>query len=161
MIRKKRKTERKTHMEKGKNYGIRHLALLTGLTDRTIRSYIAMGLLEGEKINGLWQFTPEQVERFLRHPAVRPSILAKNHSIVYDFLTEGRKKRKEACVILDLPGIPEKAAEFFCDYICAAPWENIRFSFDGVSGTPRVILRGETEAVEDILNAYRRKFPEE
>lgn len=38
MIGEKRKTGRKTHMEKGKNYGIRHLALLTGENFRKNRS---------------------------------------------------------------------------------------------------------------------------
>ena len=55
----------------GKYYLISHLVLLTGLTDRTIRKYISSGILQGEKIDGLWHFTPEQVEGFVRHPAVR------------------------------------------------------------------------------------------
>lgn len=41
-----------------KYYLINHLVMITGLTDRTIRSYIASGILQGEKINGLWHFTP-------------------------------------------------------------------------------------------------------
>ncbi len=43
----------------GNYYLISHLVLSTGLTDRTIRNYIASGILQGEKINGLWHFTPE------------------------------------------------------------------------------------------------------
>ena len=50
----------------GKYYLIRHLVLLTGLTDRTIRKYISSGILQGEKIDGLWHFTPEQVEAIER-----------------------------------------------------------------------------------------------
>lgn len=42
----------------GKYYLISHLVLLTGLTDRTIRKYISSGILQGEKIDGLWHFTP-------------------------------------------------------------------------------------------------------
>lgn len=37
----------------GEYYTINPVTLLTGLTDRTIRNYIRMGLLQGEKINGL------------------------------------------------------------------------------------------------------------
>ena len=74
----------------GAYYVINHLVMFTGLTDRTIRNYIATGILKGEKINGLWHFTPEQVDEFVRHPAVRPSILAKNNSLVYDFLLEDK-----------------------------------------------------------------------
>ena len=71
-------------MESSENYLlIDHLVLITGLTDRTIRNYISSGILQGEKINGIWHLTPEQVECFICHPAVRPSILTKQHTAVY------------------------------------------------------------------------------
>ena len=57
----------------GNLYTLGHLVMFTGLTDRTLRSYIKLGFLEGEKINGLWHFTPEQVEKFIENEAVRPS----------------------------------------------------------------------------------------
>ena len=139
----------------GNYYLISHLVLATGLTDRTIRNYIASGILQGEKIEGLWHFTPEQVEAFIRHPAVRPSILAKKNALVYDFLLNDRKTEPEACVILDLPDAErKKLAEFFCYRISNGDFQNIRFSFDGVGKTPRVILKGDTSAVLQLVNAY-------
>lgn len=92
----------------GNYYLINHLVLITGLSDRTIRNYISSGILQGEKINGLWHFTPEQVECFICHPAVRPSILAKDHAAVYDFLFDSKKCTCETCVIMDLPGRARK-----------------------------------------------------
>lgn len=139
----------------GNYYLISHLVLATELTDRTIRNYIASGILQGEKIDGLWHFTPEQVEEFIRHPAVRPSILAKSNGLVYDFLLNDRKASQEACVILDIPGAEEKKlAEFFCYRISNGNYQNIQFSFDGVGNTPRVILKGDTSAVLPLVNAY-------
>lgn len=87
----------------GNDYLISHLVQITGLSDRTIRNYIASGILQGEKRNGVWHFTSEQVDGFLCHPAVRPSLLAKHHAAVYDFLLDNRKKTCEMCVVLDLP----------------------------------------------------------
>lgn len=143
----------------GNYYVINHLKLFTGLTDRTIRSYLASGILQGEKINGLWHFTPEQVEDFVRHPAVRPSIVAKNHGIVYDFLLERKKEKEEACIILDMPGVDrEAAAEFFCGCICEGDYQNIRFAFDGISSTSRVILRGSTAEVLRLVNEYNQQM---
>ena len=140
-------------------YLISHLVLCTGLTDRTIRSYISSGLLQGEKINGLWHFTPEQVESFIRHPAVRPSILAKKNSLIYDFLLDDRKESPEACVILDIPGIdPKQLAEFFCYHISRDGYHDIHFSFDGVPATARVILSGKTDEVLRLINAYQQEF---
>lgn len=142
----------------GNLYTIGHMVQFTGLTDRTIRSYIASGILQGEKINGIWHFTPEQAERFVRHPAVRPSILAKKNSLVYDFLLETKRAVPEICVILDFPGENEKkVAEFFCYNISNGDYHDIRFSFDGVEKTPRVILKGAPEEVLRLVSEYYGK----
>lgn len=139
----------------GNYYLISHLVLATGLTDRTIRNYIASGILKGEKIDGLWHFTPEQVEAFVRHPAVRPSILAKSNGLVYDFLLNDRKKEPEACMILDIPNADRKTlAEFFCCRISEGNYRNLRFSFDGVGKTPCVVLKGDAGEVLALVQTY-------
>ncbi len=139
----------------GNYYTINHVTLMTGLTDRTIRSYISSGLLQGEKINGLWHFTPEQVDAFVRHPAVWPSIQAKKNSIVYDFLLDRKKTNEEICIILDLPETDSKAtAEHFCYAISNGDAEQIHFSFDSIQGVPRIILRGDPAQVLPLVNGY-------
>ena len=140
-------------------YLINHLVLITGLTDRTIRNYISSGILQGEKINGLWHFTPEQVEEFLRHPAVRPSILAKHNGAVYDFMLNTKKTDFEICMILDIPDQEEKkVAEHFCYRINNGDFHNIRFSFDVVSpGVSRVILTGAAEEALQLATSFAYK----
>ena len=144
----------------GNYYLIDHLVLITGLTDRTIRNYISNGILHGEKINGLWHFTPEEVESFIAHPAVRPSILAKHHSAVYDFLLENKKEHCETCMVVDIPG-REKAeiAEYFCYRISNEGFEKVQFSFDGVTNVPRIILTGNTADVLRLVNGYFQEYP--
>lgn len=142
----------------GEYYLISHLTLFTGLTDRTIRNHINAGFLQGEKINGLWHFSPEQVDQFLRHPAVRPGILAKNNAIVYDFLADGKKQTPAGCFILDLPGEDTiKCTEFFCYEISKGNFHDLRFAYDSVGGTPRVILRGPLEQVLPLVTRYFNK----
>jgi len=144
----------------GNYYLINHLVLITGLSDRTIRNYISAGILQGEKINGLWHFTPEQVESFICHPAVRPSILAKNNAAVYDFLLDNRKTACEACMILDLPEKNRKeVSEYFCYRISNENYSNISFSFDSVTDVPRVILKGNASEVLRLVNGYAEKYP--
>ena len=139
----------------GNYYLINHLVLCTGLSDRTIRSYISSGILQGEKINGLWHFTPEQVESFIRHPAVRPSILAKQNAAVYDFLLDNQKTTCQSCMILDIPGKSKKdIAEYFCYRISNEDFRNIQFSFDGVASISRVILKGETTEILRLVNGF-------
>lgn len=142
----------------GNYYLINHLVLYTGLSDRTIRHYIASGILQGERIDGLWHFTPEQVERFVRHPAVRPSILAKQNAAVYDFLIDSRKTVCEACVILDLPGKDKKeVAESFCYRLRDEADRNIHLSCGGVADVPRIILTGNASDVLRLVNGYAQE----
>lgn len=144
----------------GNYYLINHLVLITGLTDRTIRNYISNGILHGEKINGLWHFTPEEVESFIAHPAVRPSILAKHHSAVYDFLLENKKDLCETCMIVDIPGRgKEEIAEYFCYRISNEGFQKVQFSFDGVTNVPRIILNGNTADVLRLVNGYFQEYP--
>ena len=141
----------------GNYYLINHLTMITGLSDRTIRNYIASGILKGEKINGIWHFSPEETDQFLRNPAVMPSIQAKQNSIVYDFLIDRKKQHEETCIILDLPGHNAKsAAEYFCYAISNSSCLNIRFSFDHTTGVPRVILRGIYQDIMKLTNEYYR-----
>ncbi len=136
-------------------YLISHITLITGLSDRTIRNYIASGILKGEKINGIWHFTPEEVDAFIKNPAVRPSIVAKNNSVVYDFMLNDSKKEEETCVILDLPKCDIKeTAEFFCYGISNGDYKDINFSFDGNYKTPRIILRGRPSNVFGLIGDY-------
>ena len=146
-------------MENCNNYYlINHLVLITGLTDRTIRNYISSGILQGEKINGLWHFTPEQVEQFVGHPAVRPSILAKHNAVVYDFLLDAPKTDFEICMILDIPNRnPKEVAEYFCYRINNGKFQNIRFSFDQMKGVPRVIIKGVASEVMGLVNGFMQE----
>ena len=41
------------------NYTINDIAMMTGLTTRTIRNYIKLGILNGEKEDGVWRFSAE------------------------------------------------------------------------------------------------------
>ena len=61
-------------------YDLNDLALMTGFTTRTLRNYLTQGLLEGEKENGVWQFTPEQLDRFFSEPFVKEGLRIKENS---------------------------------------------------------------------------------
>lgn len=145
--------------DEGNLYLIKHLQLITGLTDRTIRSYLASGILQGEKINGLWHFTPEQVDAFVYHPAVRPSIQAKRNSIVYDHMLNTEKGKATACVVLNIPGSDQrKVAEFFSYSVRWEDCRDVRFCYDAMKNMSRVILSGDAEQVFRILDSYRSAF---
>ncbi len=136
-------------------YTIGHLTQFTGLTDRTIRTHLQLGFLQGEKINGIWHFTAEQVEEYIQNPAVAPSVQAKANGLVYDFLLNQKKTATQACIILDLPNTdPQTVADHFCYAICNGPYSGLQFSFRHLKGAPRVILTGDTSQVLELANSW-------
>jgi len=140
-----------------KYYTLNELALMTGLTTRTLRNYIKMGILEGERIEGIWKFTEEDFGKFLENPYVRPSIQAKNKAIVFDFLAQNRKPINEICTIIDVCVDMEESEEictFFCETVGRRTEDNVKVSFERNGSYVRVILRGGEDSVMDILNAY-------
>ena len=50
---------------------------MTALTTRTLRNYIRLDVLSGQKDAGSWRFSEEEVSNFFKNPSVRKSIQAK------------------------------------------------------------------------------------
>ena len=139
-------------------YTINEVATMTGLTTRTIRNYLKSGLISGEKINGIWMFSSEDFNAMLNNPAIKPSIQAKNNSVVYDFIADDRKKVNKICTILDLyveDNEAEEISQFFCNTINSyADIGDLSFKFEKHGRNVRVILSGADEVVMEIMNRY-------
>ena len=137
-------------------YSISDAVRITGLSDRTIRHYISQNILCGEKMNGAWQFSIEQLCDFMNDPNVLPGIRAKKNALVYDFLSENRRREQEMCLMVDLPGEDSQTvASFFCETINASGYGSIHFSFDSLGGqTPRVILKGDPQEVLGLMQRF-------
>ena len=138
-------------------YTINDIATMTGLTTRTVRNYIKLGLLDGEKMDGIWQFSIEAVSAFMADKNVQPSIQAKKNGVVFDFLADNYKKGNEICTILDFPASQEEAMEistFFCKETCVPMKEDMKFSFDYNNGIARVILKGPEDFVSEVMKKY-------
>lgn len=136
-------------------YTMEQLATLTGLTTRTLRNYLKAEILQGSKDTGIWQFTEEQVSEFVRHPAVSPSIQAKHHAIVYDFLARQDHSENEMCILLDRT-LGEEEAKELTDFFChaASSCSHIRFAFSYESGKARYILKGTEADVSQIMREF-------
>ena len=138
-------------------YTINDVATMTGLTTRTVRNYMKLGMLDGEKIDGVWQFSLESVSAFMADKNVQPSIQAKKNGVVFDFLANQYKKVNEICTILDFPVSEEEAMEissFFCKEVNAPGVENMKFNFSYSNGMARVILKGTEDFVSEVMKKY-------
>ena len=63
-------------------YNINQVATITGLTTRTLRNYLNLGILQGEKEDGVWMFSPEELKSFLEDPRVKQSVTANKNAVV-------------------------------------------------------------------------------
>lgn len=140
-----------------KQYTINEVAVMSGLTTRTLRNYMKMGILKGEMIEGVWKFGEEEIGEFFQNPYVKPSIQAKNKAIVFDFLAQNEKRVNEICTIIDVSVEKHEAEEisaFFCKEVSKRREEKIKFSFERNGAYARIILRGYEDVVMEILNTY-------
>ena len=136
-------------------YTLEQLSLITGLTTRTLRSYLKSGILKGSKDTGSWQFTEQQAFEFVHHPSVRPSIRAKHHAIVYDFLAGQDQSENEMCILLDRtlePGKAQEIADFFCN--AAGGLAHIRFAFSYKAGKAHYILKGAEADISRLMKEF-------
>lgn len=138
-------------------YTLNHIAKMTGLTTRTLRNYLQTELLKGEKVDGVWRFSEEQLYAFMDHPTVRQGLHAKRNAIVNDFLLMDSKKENKACVILDYCMEWEDAkwaVAFFCDRMKEAENEAVEFGMERHKNNIRLIISGPEPAVKDLMKRY-------
>lgn len=91
--------------------------------------------------------------RFSSGGAARHSCQA--NAIVYDFLSEDKKKNRKMCAVFDVPGADRRElADYFCREISGGAYDEIRFAFDRIPQTPRVILSGDPAQVMALLQGY-------
>ncbi len=138
-----------------RTYNLNELAMMTGFTTRTLRNYINQGLLKGNKPEGVWQFSAEDLDEFFNEPFVKEGLRIKRSSAVFDFMAERKKKDSRTCVILDVPVSVSEGNElslFFCREMEKVT--DVTFSFGRESGMGRIILTGAEDQVAKIMKAY-------
>lgn len=141
-------------------YSINEVATMTGLSTKTIRNYIASGLLTGEKYEGKWVFSLNAIENMIKEPFVDASIQIKNGNVVKDFLIADKKKDDSICIILD-QNLSQEQAVLLSEFLCEEINKNdnqIIMNFSQKEGHVRVILTGPLKQVMAILMLYHEKF---
>ena len=137
-------------------YTLQEVSLISGLTERTLRNYLKQGILIGEKQDGGWRFTEEQITEFLSNDYVIPAVKAKQNAYIFDYLKNDCEKENTACVVLHLKKEnPMKIASFFCEAVNKR--QGLKMRFDHEKGENQVILVGSFDVVYDVLKEYNSK----
>lgn len=132
-------------------YSIDEVAMMTGLTTRTIRNYLNEGHILGEKVDGKWVFTIENFVRMLENPYVASAIKTKNNAPVFDFMKADKKPCNSVCFIIDRC-VSEDEALRLMDNVCRIikGYDSVVFRFEKKNDNVRIILTGAEEQVKRI-----------
>ena len=134
-------------------YTIKELSLMSGLTDRTLRNYLKLGFLKGEKKEGVWYFSVDQVDAFFTQDVVVAAMESNRKALVFDFLANDKKDKNAACIILDLPEDDSgRVSSFFCDAVSKR--NSLTMTFTKKKHRTRVILVGNEDTVYDVISEY-------
>lgn len=138
-------------------YSITDIALMTGLSDRTIRTYIKKGLLKGEKSDGIWIFSKEDINRFMNKNYVKQSVMIKNRALINDFIINNKKKDASICCIYDYPAENEEAGKIISEKVIEEintnefNGINMSYNFDVKNKIIRLIVIGPPDKIIELI----------
>ena len=95
-----------------KQYDINQVSLMTGLTTRTLRNYMQMGILKGYKEAGKWFFTEEELTAMFESSFVKQELEIKERAQVREFMERMQVDEPSGCLVYDLPGEKQKVQEY-------------------------------------------------
>lgn len=136
-------------------YSIDDISKMTMLSTRTIRNYIKLGLLNGSKTNGYWQFTSDDISKFMNNDYVTQSLNTKRNSLIYDYILNDSKSINSVCSIYDYPVENNIEAKSLYNKILkkinSNEYNNLKFSYNYSNNMVRIILIGDPNEINELI----------
>ena len=136
-------------------YSIDDISKMTMLSTRTIRNYIKLGLLNGSKTNGYWQFTSDDISKFMNNDYVTQSLNTKRNSLIYDYILNDCKSINAVCSIYDYPVENNVEAKSLYNKILkkinSNEYNNLKFSYNYSNNMVRIILIGDPNEINELI----------
>ena len=137
-----------------KLYTVKDVALMTGLTERTIRNYLKNGKLQGKQIGAQWRFTEDDIKRLFEDVTVTNNVAQNNHDRVFEFLKHDPKPDTGA-VVINVPVTAENELEAKVQAVIdlVNTSQNIEFSFQYLreAGIAQFILIGNVDTIHQFM----------
>ena len=141
-----------------KKYSLEDVGMMSNLTTRTLRNYIKRGLLQGEKLEGVWRFDERQIEAFFKEPFVKQSIGVKKLGIILDYLVEQKREEIRVCSIYNIPVSSKKEAEIICDVLMKAinsgVYHQMQCNYSYEKDMVRIILKGRAIEMAALIEPF-------
>lgn len=136
-------------------YSIDDISKMTMLSTRTIRNYIKLGLLNGSKTNGYWQFTSDDISKFMNNDYVTQSLNTKRNSLIYNHILNDCKSINSVCSIYDYPVENNVEAKSLYNKILkkinSNEYNNLKFSYNYSNNMVRIILIGDPNEINELI----------
>ncbi|NLX62756.1 MAG: helix-turn-helix domain-containing protein [Tissierellia bacterium] len=137
-----------------KLYTVKDVALMTGLTERTIRNYIKDGRLKGKKIGVQWRFSEDDINNLFEDENVSNKITESNHSKVLEFI-KGEVEPNTGAVVLNIPVTGKEELEGKLQRVIQLINENVnlKFSYQYFEkvGIAQFILIGNIKLLQEFM----------
>lgn len=145
-------------------YTVDDVAKMTGLTSRTIHTYIRDGKLQGKKVGVQWRFTEENIDELFKDKKVENDVMDSRNSIVLEFLEKKDRHMPEICSVIDYPSQDRKLADTLCqkllDFVNTCQEnEAPKFSYQYIEKqrVARFIVIGEIQQVNELIQLVNTK----
>ena len=140
-----------------KQYDINQVSLMTGLTTRTLRNYMQMGILNGYKEAGKWFFTEEELTAMFESSFVKQELEIKERAQVRKFMERMQVDEPSGCLVYDLPGEKQKVQEY-CNQLMecfnqqyAVEGNRLNYTYDEKKKAGRFVLSGDASMIQKML----------
>ena len=150
-----------------KLYTVDDVAIMTGLTSRTIRNYLADGRLKGRKIGSQWRFTEADINGIFSDPSAAADNSAPNQnadsSAVAAFLRPQPRTTVSICAVVDYPvdsaDTIAPLVQKLTDQISLLASDNLSFTYeyDQVNRVARFTLVGALDMVAKLIKTIRKE----
>lgn len=137
------------------HYTLAELALMTGYSARSLRTFYRQGLLTGAMEAGRYSFSEEDVGNFMAQPFIVSGMKTKTRMQVHHFLEEDHTRQPATCLIHDEPGREqaERLNGILLEYInreCPKGF-SYTYLFDDKKDVARFIFIGQIKDVAPVL----------
>lgn len=136
-------------------YSLAKLALMTGYSTRSLRTFYRQGLLTGTMADGKYSFSEEDLERFMDQPFIMSGMKIKTRMRIQHFLEEDHSRKPATCLIHDEPSREraEQLNNILMEYIRQAQPAEFTYTylFDGKKDVARFIFIGSVKEVAAVL----------
>ena len=137
------------------HYTLAELALMTGYSTRSLRTFYRQGLLSGTMEAGKYSFSEEDVGHFMAQPFIVSGMKTKTRMQVHHFLEEEHTRKPATCLIHDEPGREraEQLNDILLEYINREHPEEFTYTYlyDDKKEVARFIFIGSAKEVAAVL----------